>query len=221
MATDTPLGLLELFSDFLDDNATLTETVASSATQDVMTLHGGWIRQTLAGDDGDATLIAGERAFEIDEGGTTSFEVRLKTSDSSKSGIFVGFTDNNAESGGVVYENEDGTINSVATDLVGFLLEGEQDETWNGVGTQNDTNNTAQALTGSTDAADATIQTLRMELNANDSGTARYYVDGALESTKTSWFRSSIVYAPCVSSDDRGTAYTTDIDYIYTSSGRS
>ena len=139
----------------------------------------------------------------------------------SVSSIFVGMSDANTESGAVVIEDEDGTLNTAPTDAIGFLLEGEQDETWQAVGVQNGTDNTQTALTGGADAADATVQTLRMELSPENSGTVRYYIDGELVSTLTSQFRSSIVMAPVAASDARNSAYTVDYDYIYVTAPRS
>lgn len=216
--TDTPRGVTILDEDFHSDSPTASrwiETVASSATQDILNRHGGWWRQVMAGDDGDATLIAWEQTWEIDEGAPIVMEVRLRTSDSDKSSIFVGFTDNNAESGGVVIEDEDGTLNTVATDAYGFLLEGQQDETWQAVGVDTDVDNTQAAMTNTTDAADDTTQTVRMEAHTVSSGTVLYYVDGILGSTRTSWVDTSLVLCPAVSCDDRGTAYNLDTDYVY------
>lgn len=218
MATGTGLGDIVLFEDFSSDSPTASrwiETVASSATQDIHNRHGGWWRQVIAGDDADATLIAWELTWEIDEGFPIIMETRLRTSVAASSSIFVGFTDNNAESGAVVIEDEDGTLNTVATDAYGFLLEGEQDTTWQAVGVDTDSDKTQAAMTGTTDAANATTQVVRTEADPSSSGTVNYYVDGVLGSTRTSWVDSSLVLCPAVSSDDRNTAYNVDIDYVY------
>ncbi len=77
--------------DFEKDNVTdLNETVQSSATQDILNRHGGWWRMVIAGDEADAVMLAGERVFEIDEGFPVIFEVRLRTSNSDVSAIWVG-----------------------------------------------------------------------------------------------------------------------------------
>ena len=221
-AIGTGFGELTLWEDFLRDNVTsLNETVASSATQDITGKHGGWWRQVMAGDDGDAALIAGEQAFEADEGFPLVFEAGVRSSTDSTTSAFLGLTDNPVESGAVVIEDEDGTLNTVATDAVGFLIEGQQDLTWQAVGVQGDADNAVVALTLGDDFAADTTQYLRMELNPNDSGTVLFFIDGELVSTQTSFFSSEIVYCPAISSDDRGTAFNFDIDFIYCSAPRS
>ena len=218
MATGTGLGDVILLEHFISDAPTASrwiETVASSATQDITDRHGGWWRQVLAGDDGDATLIAWELTWEIDEGFPLIMETRVRTSVAASTSVFIGFTDNNAESGAVVIEDEDETINSVATDAYGFLLEGEQDLTWQAVGVDTDTDKTQAVMVGTTDAANSTTQVVRTEANPNDSGTVLYFVDGILGSTRTSWVDTSLVLCPAVSCDDRNVAYNFDIDYVY------
>ncbi|KKK78301.1 hypothetical protein LCGC14_2844960, partial [marine sediment metagenome] len=196
-------------------------TVQSSATQDILNRHGGWWRMVIAGDEADAVMLAGERVFEIDEGSPVIFEVRLRTSDSNVSAIWVGLTDDPVESLAIPYTVEDGTGELVtATDQVGFLLEGETDETWQAVGAQNGTGNTAEALTTGPDSADDTTITLRMELWPDDGGTVEYSINGKLVATKTNWFRSGILFCPAVACDDRGTAFNLDIDYIFCTAPR-
>lgn len=224
MATNTPRGIMELFEDFLVDNVTnLTETVASSATQDVHEKHGGWLEQNLAGDDADNCIIAGERAWEVDEGHPLIFETRLYTDDADVSSIFAGFSDATTESA-MVFEDEDGTLLSTCTDGFGFMLEGEQTtdpvQAWQAVAVDTDVDKT-QAVIPSSTVADSTIMTIRLEANPNDSGTCKYFINGKLELTKTSWFDSSIVFCPILASDDRATAYNVYYDYLYVSAPRS
>ena len=218
----TGFGDLVFWEDFLRDNVTdLNETVVSGATQDVTNKHGGWWRQVMAGDDADAALIAGERMFEADEGFPLIFEAGVRSSTGNTTAAFLGLTDDPVETVAVVLEDEDGTLNTVATDAVGFMLEGEQDLTWQAMGVQNDVDNTQLALTLGADFAADTTQYVRMELNPNDSGTVLYFIDGLLVSTRTSYFRSEIVYCPAINSDDRSTAFNFDIDFIYASAPRS
>jgi hypothetical protein len=220
MATGTPFGSVELWEDFTRDNVTdLVETAASSATSDVISRHGGWWRQVMAGDDGDAACLAGELAWEVDEGAPLIFETRHRNSAVASSSIFCGMSDANGDS--VVIEDEDGTLNTVATDAFGFLLEGEQDATWQRMGVQSDTDNTQSAMTDATDAANDTSQSLRMEAYAHTSGTVYYFVDGEQVARATSWFGSGVVYTFVLSCDDRGTAYNADWDYVYVSAPRS
>lgn len=206
-------GIVEEMHHFTRDISDYVETVASGATIDIQNRHGGWLVFTLAGDDLDAAMLGAEAVWEVDEGFPLIFEARIEISDVSVSSVFVGMSDANTETGGIVIEDEDGTLNTVPTDAFGFLLEGEQDGTFQAVGVQNDTDNSQVALTSAADPADATAVVLRMEADPNDSGTVRYFVDGKLVATQTSWFRSSILYTPVIACDDRGTAYTLHVDY--------
>jgi len=223
MATDTTYGMLELWDDFLKDISHYVETVTGSATGvDIFNLHGGWIRLDVDGDNADAVTVGAERAWEADEGSPVLTEVRLRVVDVSVASVFIGMSDANNDT--VVIEDEDGALNTVATDAYGFLLEGEQDETWSAVGVQTDVDNNSGApvaLTDGADAADSVIQTLKLEADPNNSGTVRYYIDGELVATRTSWFGSGIVFCPILNIDDRGTTFQMDVDYWLVRAPRS
>lgn len=224
MSGEFPRGFVELYEDFLVDNGSasscLTEnTTGTSASEDIHDKHGGWWRFASGGNDDEGISLAGELAWEVDEGYPLIFETRLFTDNAGKSSIFVGMND--AVNDTVVVMDEDGSVVATATDCVGFLLEGEQDETWGTIAVDSGTATSISYLTDATDAADDTIQTLRMELNPNDSGTAEFYIDGQLVGTRTSFFDSSIVYCPILSSDDRATSYNPTFDYLYVSAPRS
>jgi len=192
--------------------ASLQETV-SGASMAPVSGHGGLYRVTGSTGEGDYSVLAGQLAWEVDEGHPLIMEVRIRADLVANASIFVGFTDAVADTGPPI-EDEDGTLGATAADAFGFLLEGEQDETWQAVAIDTDTHKTQDALTKGADAANSTWQTLRLEANPNDSGTVKYFIDGALVATKTSWFDSSIVYCPVVTTDGRTTAVLTDIDYI-------
>ena len=221
-----PEGYVTLWEDFLTDNVTnFVETVAGSGAQDIHGAHGGWWGQVVGANDSDSAAIAGEVVWEVDEGQELTFETRVQIDDVSVASTFVGMSDANNDS--VVIEDEDGTLNTVATDAFGVLLEGEQDETFQAMGVQNDSDNTQDALTGAVDAADAVTRVIRMVATTADSGTVRYYIGTANEygggthvATKTSWYRSGILYTPILSLDARGTACNADYDYIYVSAPR-
>lgn len=223
MAIGTEFGKVEFFEDFLRDNVTdLDEVVVDSATEDITNRHGGWWRQVLAGDGNDAVFLGAERAWETDEGpGNLVFEWRGYSTAASVSSVFVGLSDDGAQSGAIVIENEAGSLNTVATDAVGFLLEGPQDETWQAIGVQNNVDNSLVALTDGADASDSGVQTLRMLLSEHNSGNVKFYIDGDLATSQNSYHDSSIVYVPVISSDDRGSAYNFDTDYFYVSAPRS
>jgi hypothetical protein len=223
MSGEYPRGTVELFEDFLVDNGSassgLTETTAGSGSMDITNKHGGWWRFTTSTGDTDDASISGECAWEVDEGHPLILEARLKCDDVDDICIFVGFGD--AVNDTVVVNNEDATVSATATDCVGFLLEGEQDLTWQSVAVDSDTATVVTALTNGDDAADDTVQTLRLELNPNDSGTAKYFIDGKLVKTQTSYFDSSIVYCPIIAVNGRTTAAHVDVDYLYVMAPRS
>lgn len=221
MSGEYPRGILELWEDFLTDNVTdLNETVADAGAQDITNKHGGWWRQTTI-DETDAVMLAGERAWEVDEGHPLIFETRLVTDDSSVSSISVGFGDDPNQTAAILFEDEAGTLASECADGFAFMLEGPQDETWQAVAVDTDVDETQVALTNGADAADDVVQTLRLEANPNDSGTVKYFIDGELVKTKTSWFDSAIVFCPVLSCDFRTSAINVDYDYLYVSSARS
>lgn len=228
-----PSGQVTLWEDFLVDNVTkFTETVGSSAVQDVISEHGGWWRQTLDGGDADDLLIVGELAWEVDEGQPLTFETRHKSSVITSQGLWAGMTDATTEGSGInPIHDEGGTLVTTASDAVGFLLDestaGTQDTTWQAVGVQGDTDNSQVSLTSGAAIVAATPQVLRMILTAANSGTARFYIGtstqyggGSLVSTQTSFFRSSVVLAPSLGADDRATATTVDWDYVYVTAPR-
>lgn len=223
MSGEYPRGMLELWEDFLTDNVTnLVETAVDSGTQDILDKHGGWWRQTLPAGEADALSIAGERAWEVDEGHPLIFETRLVVSAVTDFCVCVGFGDDvDSDSLAILIQDEAGSLTSNAADGFAFMVEGDQDATWQAVAVDTDVDETQVALTNGADVAAAIVQTLRLEANPNDSGTVKYFIDGELVSTQTGWFDSSIIYCPILSSDDRGTAATVDYDYLYVSAPRS
>ncbi len=224
MASSIGTGFGEVgpvWEDFVKDVTGFNETQVSGATQDVTNKHGGWWRQVMAGDNADAALFAAERMFEADEGFEINFEVGVRSSTGNTTAAFFGLTDDPVESVAVILENEAGTVNNVAADSVGFLIEGPQDLTWQAAGSQNAVANSLVALTEGADFLANTTQYLRMELNPNDNGTVLFHIDGDLVATQTAYFRSSILFCPAFNSDDRGTAFNLDVDFIYCSAPRS
>lgn len=218
----TEFGRVEFFEDFLTDNVTDLNEVVNGATENITDRHGGWWRQVLAGNGTDVAFLGAERAWETDEGpGQLIFEWRGYSTAVSVSSVFVGFSDDGEQSGAIVIENEGGGLNTVPVDAVGFLLEGPQDETWNAIGVQGDTDNSLVPLTLGADATDSGVQTLKMLLSEHNSGNVKFYIDGELVSSQNSYHASNIVYAPVISSDDRSTAFNLDTDYFYVSAPRS
>ena len=88
-----------------------------------------------------AVMNGGAPSIEPEDTDAVVIEARVRVSDVDESSIFFGFTD--ADNDSVIIEDEDGSLNTVATDAFGFLLEGEQDETWQAVGVKNGADNAA------------------------------------------------------------------------------
>ncbi len=190
----------------------------SSTNPTSLSINGGAVRIPLGGDGGDTGQVYGPLAFEPDESIICAMQVRFRITDVSVSSVFVGWTDQVAASE-VAIEDEDGTLETNATDAVGILLEGEQDGTWQTVGVQNGSDNSQAASTNISDLADSEWTTVRIEIDALNSGSMKVIVDGvelktANTNTKnftTSFLRSSIVYAPTIGADDRDASYNLDV----------
>jgi hypothetical protein len=227
MASNTQKGRIHWIEDFagpLDTTDTIfgrcTYTLAN-ATVSALAINGGALRCAITAAEDEALGLFGPLAFEPDESSVISMQARFRTSDHSVSSIFVGWTDAITDS--VVIEDEDGTLNTVATDAFGILMEGEQDETWQTIGVDTNTDKTQVAIGAGTDdvtvpdnSTDSNWETVRIEGTAADSGTMRVYLEDGnsqlgLVATRTSYFDSSIVYAPVVSCDSRNAAYNFDV----------
>lgn len=195
-------------------------TGTSGATVAPLAINGGAARFTLGGDDADAAALFGPLAFEVDEATTVEIFCRIRSSDADKSSIFFGLSD--AVTDTVIIEDEDGTLNTVATDAAGLLLEGEQDTTWQTVGVDTDVDKSQTAIGAGTGdltlpdySVDSDWKSIVLEYSAADSGTMKVYLEDAsghlrLCATRTSFFDSSITFCPALSADDRATAYTLD-----------
>lgn len=195
--------------------------VAQVSGGSVLPAANGCAALTISTGETDLATIAGPLAFEVDECVLATMHVRLNVTDVSVASVFIGFTDD-IETAEMPIEDEDGTLGSPATDCIGILLEGEQDTTWQTVGSQNGTDN-AQAAIGSVsgdvtlpDATDSNWHSWIIELTAADSGTMKVYgedVNGnlVLAATRTACFRSSVALAPIVAADGRASAYVVNV----------
>lgn len=246
MAYGYPGAMVTFWEDFLRDNVTnMVETAGGSATQDAnitAPTHGGWWQQQMGGDDNDDLNLAGEVAWEVDEGSPVTFETRARPSSVSAQCAYAGMSDADTESSAVsAIDSDAGTLTATATDGVYFLLDesagGTLDTIWSGVGISNGNLRTGAgvlgtqanaALVGSTAVVAATPQTLRMVLTPADLGTARFYIGGAndfgggvLYGTYTNAFRSSIALCPFLGTEDRAVNVDMDWDYIAVSAPRT
>lgn len=189
------------------------------------TLPGGGINMTLAAEDDGATQLVGPRAYEVDVGVPIILEADINVSvdASSAAAIFFGLTDNNSDTLEVPIEDEDGTLETDASDAVGFMMEREQDATWQVVSVAGDTDGAQTALTSATDIATGTWQRLRMEVGA--SGDATFYIGqydsnnnflgwangGTPLHTRSAAITTSVRMCPIISIDSRNAAVTVQI----------
>ncbi len=201
--TDTVVGRCN----FLVTGGTLISTGVNGGGATLLTSTG----------EGDYAVMYGPLAFEPDECTVAMMQARLSISPVVSASVFIGFTD--AISDTVLIEDEDGTLESDPTDAFGVMMEGEEDVTYQTVGVQNNTDATQVAIGVGTndltvgDQTNSNYHTVKIEGTAADSGTMRVYTSDVndnlqLVATRTSYLRSSIVYAPVVALDGRATAVT-------------
>ena len=191
-----------------DFDVRVTTNTGGSAAHNATS--GGCLRLSLTNAATAAVMIGGAVIFQPDEGSPICLEARLRTSDASKSSIFCGLSDANTETNAVIIEDEDGTLNTVPTDAVGFLLEGEQDETWQAVGVKNNADHPQIALTEAADAEDDEFVTLRLEVNKD--GDCYFYINGKRVYNQDAMLDATEKYAFVLGADGRETAYDVDLD---------
>lgn len=208
----------------------LTTAQSNGGTAASLSLNGGAMRMTVAASEDDTVMAYGPLAFEVDESRVASFQCRIRCSDVSVASLILGWTD--AFDVTMPFEDEDGTINSLASDFCGILLEGEQDATWQTVGVQNDVDNAQAASTNITDLADNIWTTIKVDLYAANGGTMVVWVDGAVLTTATTnnnlevgsagepnFFRSGVVLCPVIGLDARNTTFNVDVTEVVITGG--
>ena len=182
-AGNTNRGFAEFFEDFTgyqtDVDAYAINNTVSGATASVTAIgEGGVARIALEASDAQSANFATPVIWRPDKGGPLIVEARVRTSDASKSSMFFGLTDDLDDT--VIIEDEDGALNTVPADAVGFLLEGEQDGTWQAVSVKNNINGPQTPLGHDAfDAKDSRWQLLT--LIVNESGDVKFYIDGSLQ----------------------------------------
>lgn len=173
---------------------------------------GGFDLDVGAGEDGICEIV-GPLVYEPDAGLpiVVSCDVQVETDASAAAAIFFGLTDRNSATEEIAIEDEDGTLATTATDAVGFMLEREQDATWQAVSVANDVDGAQTALTDLPDVADDVWQRLEMRIEENQDGVAeaRFFINGKQAShTRTGATTSSVPLAPVITLDARNAAVT-------------
>jgi len=185
---------------------------------------GGVLRVTAGDGDGTAAVDGSQVVlalpFKAEYGGLVA-ECRLKITDVSECSVFVGFTDvTSLEEPASVSGT---TVTTNASDAVGFVYDTAMttDEWW-AVGVAGDTDATGNG-TLSVAPADATYQTLRVEVGS-DGESASFYVDDVLVGSLTANVvtPSTAVYFTVFANGNgsNAAAATVDVDYIWVQHSR-
>lgn len=153
-------------------------------------------------------------------GGVSSIEQRILVTDVSVASVFVGLSDSDTEAGGTIIENEDGVLNTVPADAIGFLLEGEQDLNWGTVGVKNNADIPWQKVNHEY-AESKDNQWRSFGLNVGPNGTVDFFIDGRFMRSIKEAIRPNVLYVPVLGTGGRGTAYRVDYDYILRGTPRS
>lgn len=217
MATDTGFGFVKLFDDFTDDTINTFRWTANADTGGTTETEEGVVNGVLRlasdGTDGDINNVFGVEAFSA-AGGPLCMEARVKMS-SLSTGVFVGFTDDNAADE-IPIDDDGGTLTTTASTAVGFVYDSGGNDTWDMVSVDDDVDG-AQTSTGVAPVAD-TYQTLRVVVNSD--GSAEFFINGKFEGSRTAAVDTDAVLCPAVAQKANGTACNVDVDYIYVKAGR-
>lgn len=157
----------------------------------------------------DVAEILGPLAFEVDAGVpiVAECELQVETDASAVAAIFFGFTDRRNKTEEIAIEDEDGTLATNATDAVGFMLEREQDATWQAVSVHSDVDGAQTPLTDGPDIADDTWVKLRLEIG-KDADTKFYINDKLMSHERSAAVSTDVRLAPVITIDGRNAAYT-------------
>ena len=188
-----------------------TETV-SGATWSVQSLDTGMLRCALSANQTDSGQAAGEVQYRGDRNGLLTARARIRTSVANKSSIFFGLTDSNAETGGLVLENEDGTLNTVPANCAGLLLEGEQDEHWLGISVKGSADSDLIEIVGAPTVGNN--QFFAVGLSVNSDGDVIYYVNGMHSPIQKAAVNPATQLCWSLSADARGTAYNVEMEIV-------
>lgn len=202
--------------------------LGTSSTSEDAALAGGAQQATVGTNEAGAVVFAGPRLYSPAAGNPfwMECEFKLGTNASNVAAVFIGFTDNNA-SAEIPIEDEDGTLETDATDACGWMLEQEQDATWQTVGVATDVDTAQTARTTLSDIINDTW--FRMRVVVNGDGSADFWggyidSDGYLNqwqkhATVTSAVATTAVLAPVVSFDGRAAAVVAQVRNLIAGGG--
>ena len=222
MATDTGMGVVRFFDDFLGDaldtfNWTLREDSTGSG---IVEAENGVYKLLGDGSDGDIQAIQGAEIWQPDPAGTTVFEARCKFETSVTAGAFIGLSDEN-DADEIPADINGGSLGTTAEDVVGFVYDSDEGANWYIITSK------ATADGAQTDTLVAptisVYQTFRITVDS--SGDCRFFIDGkeitVSGAARKAAITTSIQYCPVVAQLDSGTAADIHVDYVYVSAGRA
>ena len=209
----TAMGLRKWEVDFLRhfenaDEVPLNITLSTGGPLHSRPVHGGGLRANLTAVETAAVSLISRPNLIPDKAVCVAVTLLLSVSDVSEASFFFGLTDANDDA--VIIEDENGTLNTVATDAVGFLFEGEQDQTLQRIAVINGSDGVQAALSESDDLEDDVKFELR--LVAWKSGLAEFFINGRRVAAVKDYFDPSEEYGIGIGFDGRATAYTATLD---------
>ena len=210
------IAMVKEFEDFLGldlqtaANIKWTQNTETGGAFTVVAAESGWLQLAMTNAQTAGGSMAGSVQFRPDRnGGPMQFLARVRVSVANKASVFVGFTDSNADS--VIIEDEDGTLNTVASNAVGVLLEGEQSLKWQGVSVKNNADGAQIPIGNQADVQNNEWHEVGVTVNRD--GSVYFMVNGQNSPVYDGVLDVDTEYCWAVGGDGRGTAYNLQIDY--------
>ncbi len=224
MATDTGLGEVRFFDDFLGDAIDTymwTANTDGGGTAAILEAENGVMQLYNAGNDGQIESIFGAELWQPNTAGTIVFEARVRLGTSILTGCFIGLSGDNDTDQMPADIDGGTTLATDADDVVGFVYDSDKGSDWYIVTSKSTADGT---LTDTTIGPTlATYQTFRIVVEST--GDCRFFIDGdeitASGAARTAAITTTVQFCPCVGRLCSGTAGTVQIDYAYMSAGRA
>lgn len=226
MATDTSLGRVEFFDDFLGDAINLDWYVTASDSGGtafaVSILANGVVRGSVDTTDNDITNLFGEVQWAAANGGPLTLEIRAKTVTSVADGeTYIGFSDATTDENPILGSTTD-VLTTAADDAVGFYYTGAGTASWKFAATKGGSDNAGAPIVcnqgGATTPVVGTYQTFKVVLN--EDGDADGYINGRWQGRLDAAVTAATLLNSAVAIQSGGTARSIDVDYIRITGGR-
>lgn len=231
MATDTPIGKVSQFDDFLGDTLNTDKWATSSDSGDTAiaipatAVVDGSAQGATAATDNNMIEIGGALAWRAQDG-LMVMEARLKLDSVANVAFNVGLNDDqNEDSNTLPVELATVTFTSNAGTWVGFVFDIDATtDTIRCFAVDDDNDNAIPVDTSKTPVA-GTYSTYRIEVQDMGSGNmtlARFYIDGELVGTIENAVDRDALLGPHVGVENRtASAHQIDIDYILVEKSRA